>query len=241
VKCFPGVQREVVPENEPAPKDLGQPRRAGSLEPQSGQVGCPPLCRRSPITESGRFRGRPGSPCNSGIASTSASACCESLRFAPVSSIANGIPRPSQIRWRLLPSLAAEAASSFRRRFALVIFFALFVHTDVSPGVCNSLAFVKCARYHFRHVLLACRDPERNVAIIDAFIVGLCILAITPLISLYTLDVGRLYAGHLIWGRSFVRLALAGILYYVRPRGRVGNRWGIFEERTGRAEGRDVA
>jgi hypothetical protein len=65
---------------------------------------------------------------------------------------------------------------------------------------------------------LAARDPERNLAIIDAVSVGLCILAITPLISLYTSDVGRLYAGHLIWGRSFVRLALAGILYYLCPR-----------------------
>jgi hypothetical protein len=64
----------------------------------------------------------------------------------------------------------------------------------------------------------AARDPERNVSIIDAVSMGLCILAITPLISLYTLDVGSLYAGHLIWGRSFVRLALAGILYYLRPR-----------------------
>ena len=65
---------------------------------------------------------------------------------------------------------------------------------------------------------LAARDPERNVAIIDAVGMGLCILAITPLVSLYTLDMGRLYAGHLIWGRSLVRLALAGILYYLRPR-----------------------
>jgi len=67
-------------------------------------------------------------------------------------------------------------------------------------------------------LFLASRDPERNVAIIDAVSVGFCILAITPLISLYTLDVGRLYPGHLIWGRSFVRLALAGVLYYLRPR-----------------------
>jgi hypothetical protein len=67
-------------------------------------------------------------------------------------------------------------------------------------------------------LFLASRDPEGNVAIIDAVSVGFCILAITPLISLYTLDVGRLYPGHLIWGRSFVRLALAGVLYYLRPR-----------------------
>jgi len=65
---------------------------------------------------------------------------------------------------------------------------------------------------------LAARDPERNVAIIDAVSVGLCILAVTPLVSLYTLDLGRLYPAYLVLGRSFVRLALAGVLYYLRPR-----------------------
>lgn len=67
-------------------------------------------------------------------------------------------------------------------------------------------------------LFLASRDPERNVAVIDGMTVGLCILAPTPLISLYTLDVQRLYPGYLIWVRSFVRLALAGVLYYLRPR-----------------------
>jgi hypothetical protein len=67
-------------------------------------------------------------------------------------------------------------------------------------------------------LFLACRQPERNVAIIDGMTVGLCILAVTPLISLYTLDVQRLYPGYLIWARSLVRLALAGVLYYLRPR-----------------------
>jgi hypothetical protein len=67
-------------------------------------------------------------------------------------------------------------------------------------------------------LFLAARDPERNMAIIDAVSVGLCILAVTPLVSLYTSDLGRLYPGYLIWGRSFVRLALAGVLYYLRPR-----------------------
>ena len=67
-------------------------------------------------------------------------------------------------------------------------------------------------------LFLASRDPERNVAIIDGMAVGLCILALTPLVSLYTLDVRRLYPVYLIWGRSLVRLALAGLLYYLRPR-----------------------
>ncbi len=67
----------------------------------------------------------------------------------------------------------------------------------------------------------ASRDPVRNVAIVDAFIAGLCVLALTPLLSLYTLDFGRLYPGYmtyLIWARCVVRLALAGLLYYLRPR-----------------------
>jgi hypothetical protein len=64
----------------------------------------------------------------------------------------------------------------------------------------------------------ASRDPVRNVAIVDALIVGLCVLVVTPLLSLYTLDVRRLYPAYLIWGRSLVRLLVAALLYYLRPR-----------------------
>jgi hypothetical protein len=67
-------------------------------------------------------------------------------------------------------------------------------------------------------LFLAARDPVRNVAILDALIVGLCILAITPLLSLKMLDLGSLYPPYLIWGRSLVRLALAVLLFYARPR-----------------------
>ena len=69
-------------------------------------------------------------------------------------------------------------------------------------------------------VLFAARDPVRNVAIIDALTVGLCILAFTPLVSRWTLDIQRIYPGHLIWARSVIRLALAALLYYLRPRER---------------------
>ena len=71
-------------------------------------------------------------------------------------------------------------------------------------------------------LFFASRDPVRNVAIIDAVIVGLCVLAITPLISLARLDIRRLYPGYIVWGRSVVRLALAVLLFYLRPRERVG-------------------
>jgi hypothetical protein len=63
----------------------------------------------------------------------------------------------------------------------------------------------------------AARDPARNVAVVDAVIAGLCILAVTPVLSLYTLDMERLYPGWLVWVRSIVRVALAALLYYLRP------------------------
>ncbi len=66
-------------------------------------------------------------------------------------------------------------------------------------------------------LFFAYRDPARNVAIVNAFIVGLCVLAITPLLSLYTLDMRQLFPSYLIWERSLVRLALAALLFYLRP------------------------
>ncbi len=74
-------------------------------------------------------------------------------------------------------------------------------------------------------LFFAYRDPARNVAIVNAFIVGLCILAFTPLWSLYTLDIRHLYPAYLIWGRSLVRLALAALLFYLRPREGAGEKY----------------
>jgi hypothetical protein len=67
-------------------------------------------------------------------------------------------------------------------------------------------------------LFFAWRDPARNVAMIDVMIVGLCVLAITPLLSLYTLDVRAIYPASWFWARSLVRLVLAALLYYLRPR-----------------------
>ena len=67
-------------------------------------------------------------------------------------------------------------------------------------------------------LFFAAREPERNVAIIDGFIIGLVILTVTPLLSLATLDLQRLYPPSLIWIRALARLALAVVLYLLRPR-----------------------
>jgi hypothetical protein len=68
-------------------------------------------------------------------------------------------------------------------------------------------------------LFLAARDPARNLAILDALTVGLCILAITPIVSLKMTDIGMLYPAYMIWGRSLVRLVLAVVLLCVRPAG----------------------
>ena len=67
-------------------------------------------------------------------------------------------------------------------------------------------------------LFFASRDPVRNVAIVDAAIAGLCVLVVTPLLSLYMLDIRPLYPGYMIWGRSMGRLALVALLFYLRPR-----------------------
>ena len=69
---------------------------------------------------------------------------------------------------------------------------------------------------------LAARDPTRNVAIVDGLIGGLCVLAVTPLVSLWMTDIRNLYPAYLLWGRSVLRLAIAALLYWMRPRER---RW----------------
>ena len=64
----------------------------------------------------------------------------------------------------------------------------------------------------------ASRDPVRNVAIVDALIIGLCVLAITGPLAFYSINLGSLYPSYMVWGRSIVRLALAALLVYLRPR-----------------------
>jgi hypothetical protein len=65
---------------------------------------------------------------------------------------------------------------------------------------------------------LAARNPVRNIAVVDALIVGLCILAVTPLLSLWGTDIRSIYPAYLLWGRSVVRLAIAALLYWLKPR-----------------------
>ena len=65
-------------------------------------------------------------------------------------------------------------------------------------------------------LFLAARDPARNVAIFDGLIVGLCVLSLTAVLSVKMLH--GIYPAYLIWGKALIRLALAGVLFYARPR-----------------------
>jgi hypothetical protein len=68
-------------------------------------------------------------------------------------------------------------------------------------------------------LFLASRNPARHIAVVDGLIVGLIALTVTPLLSLYALDIQRIYPGHLVWWRSVVRLAFAAFFFILRPRG----------------------
>ena len=65
---------------------------------------------------------------------------------------------------------------------------------------------------------LASRNPVRNVAIVDALIAGLCILALTPLLSLWMTEIRCIYPAYFLWGRCGVGLAIAALLCWLRPR-----------------------
>ena len=43
---------------------------------------------------------------------------------------------------------------------------------------------------------LASRNPVRNVAIVDGLIAGLCILAVTPVLSLWMTDIRSMYPAY---------------------------------------------
>jgi hypothetical protein len=66
----------------------------------------------------------------------------------------------------------------------------------------------------------ASRDPVRNVAILDAFIFGFCVLAITPLITRAMLPIRDVYPESFIWARSISRVIMAGVFYWIRPKRR---------------------
>ncbi len=82
-------------------------------------------------------------------------------------------------------------------------------------------------------LFLASRDPARNVAIIDAFTAGLCVLAVTPLISFYMLDIQKIFPGHLVWGGLPYNLGSRQSTFTCGHGRRIGNPRGIFEQRGG--------
>jgi len=65
----------------------------------------------------------------------------------------------------------------------------------------------------------AYRDSARNLAVLGAVAVGLCIAAVTSVISLYTFDASRLYPASIVWGHSLLRLSMAALLFYVQRHG----------------------
>ena len=129
--------------------------------------------------------------------------------------------RPLRIILRVIALLSAVAGllMIFSTKPALIRMFLSPPEAEVSTLLLFMMKEMGAFALTFSVMLFfASRDPARNVAIVDGMIVGLCILVITPLLSLYTLDIRPLYPGYLIWGRSLGRAALAALLFYLRPR-----------------------
>lgn len=68
-------------------------------------------------------------------------------------------------------------------------------------------------------LFFASRDPVRHLVVVDAVILALSIASVSSLLSIYTLDALRVYPAYSVWGHSLMRLAGAGVLFYLRPRG----------------------
>lgn len=61
-------------------------------------------------------------------------------------------------------------------------------------------------------------DPERNAAVIDGIALALVVVAATTLVSIYDLRAAHWFSVFSVWGHSLLRLAIAGLLVYFRPR-----------------------
>lgn len=62
------------------------------------------------------------------------------------------------------------------------------------------------------------RDPVRNIAILNAFLVGLIILAFTPILTVYTLNLWPPYTPLGLWLKACMKLGVVGLLYWLRPK-----------------------
>jgi hypothetical protein len=71
---------------------------------------------------------------------------------------------------------------------------------------------------------LAARDHARNVAILDGLAVGLRVLAVTPLLAIKMLGLSKLHPIHEL-GPIPGEVALAIILFYMRPQGKRRRTW----------------
>lgn len=70
------------------------------------------------------------------------------------------------------------------------------------------------------------REPVRYIRTLDSFLVGLVILAFTPLLAVHTLDLrGTVLTAPGLWAKALARLAFVGVLYYLRPRAEEVTPW----------------
>ena len=66
-------------------------------------------------------------------------------------------------------------------------------------------------------LFLSMRNPRNSLPVLYGIVVALFIGAVVPLLGTYRLGLTPLFSGHAIWVHSAIRIAVAGLLLYVRP------------------------
>jgi len=67
-------------------------------------------------------------------------------------------------------------------------------------------------------LFIASRAPDHNAAVSAGVIVGLCLAAVTDVLALRTPDAAHLFSAGATWSHSIVQLAVAALMYCLRPR-----------------------
>jgi len=71
-------------------------------------------------------------------------------------------------------------------------------------------------------LFIASRTPEHNAAVLAGVIVGLCLAAVTDVLALRTPGATYLFSAGATWSHSTVQVAVAALIYCLRPRQKGG-------------------
>ncbi len=118
----------------------------------------------------------------------------------------------------MLDAVAKAGLLLFGGRALLLRLFPSLQESEISPLLLLNRQEYGLATLVFALLLYwAVRDPVRNVAVLYAAIVGLCLAALHEVISIYTEGANRFSSRWSTWAHALVRVGAAALLFYLRP------------------------